>query len=72
LLGIKFEIEGWICDSLGIKYNNKKRLSKALNDFAKKQNNSYTKDKLPYYACKLDYKKLDENKSFHKFLELLG
>jgi len=71
LLGIKFEIEEWICDSLGIKYNYKRRPSKALNDFAKKQNSNYTKDKLPYYTCKLDYKKLDKNKSFHKFLELI-
>jgi len=72
LLGIKFEIEEWICDSLGIKYNNKRRPSKALNDFERKRGNNYTKDKLPSYSSKLDYKKLNKNESFHKFLELLS
>jgi len=71
LLGIKFEIEEWICDSLEIKYNYKRRPSKTLNDFAKKYGNSYTKDKLPDYTGKLDYKKLNKNESFHKFLELV-
>jgi len=70
LPGIKFEIEKWICGSSGIEYNDKRRPSKALNNFAKKQNSNYTKDKLPDYTGKLDYKKLNKNESFQKFLNL--
>jgi hypothetical protein len=71
LLGINFEIEEWICDSLGIKYNNKRRPAKALNDFEKKHRSEYKKEQLPSYSSKLDYNRLNNNESFKKFLKLI-
>ena len=71
LLKIKFEIEEWICDSLRIKYNSKRRPAKALDDFEKQHDSNYTKDKLPSYSSKMDYNRLSKNKSFQAFLRLM-
>ena len=71
LLGIEFEIEEWICDSLKIKYSAKRPPAKALNDFEKEHSGKYRKDKLPSYSSKLDYNRLNKNKSFQAFLGLM-
>jgi ribulose bisphosphate carboxylase small subunit len=71
LLGIEFEIEEWICDSLKIKYSAKRRPAKALNDFEKEHAGKYRKDKLPSYSSKMDYNRLSKNKSFQAFLRLM-
>ena len=68
---IKFEIEEWICDSIGIKYNSKRRPTKALKDYEKNKGNTYTKDKLPSYLNSLNYERLKQNESFRVFLNLM-
>ena len=70
-LGIKFEIEEWLCDSLGIKYNDNRRPAKALKDYEIRKGSTYTKDKLPSYGNKLNYERLRKNESFQKFLQLI-
>ncbi|NJE01813.1 hypothetical protein [Thermococcus sp. JdF3] len=62
----EYEIEEWVCKSLGYSWSTKP------SDELKKRER-YTKSKLPKYADKLDFEKLKQNcKSFREFLKLLG
>jgi len=61
-----YEIEEWICISLGLKWHSKP--SAEL-----KQKLKYEKSDLPSYVDKLDFKKLvNKSKSFIKFIEALN
>ncbi|NJE09910.1 hypothetical protein [Thermococcus sp. MAR1] len=62
----EYEIEEWICKSLGYSWSTKP------SDELKKRER-YTKSNLPKYADKLDFERLKRNcKSFREFLEILG
>ncbi|ASJ01863.1 hypothetical protein A3L09_00605 [Thermococcus profundus] len=61
----EYEIEEWICRSLGITWD-----TKPSDELKRKIR--YKKSLLPTYADKLDFDKLKRNcKSFRKFLEIL-
>ncbi|QDA30997.1 hypothetical protein FH039_04440 [Thermococcus indicus] len=66
ILLFEYEIEEWVCKSLGYSWSTKP--SDEL-----KRRERYTKSKLPEYADKLDFEKLKRNcKSFREFLRILG
>ena len=66
VLLFEYEIEEWICRSLG--YNWATKPSDEL-----KQRERYAKHKLPDYVSKLDFEKLKDNcKSFQEFLRIVG
>jgi len=69
----EYEVEEWICTSLGIKFNSKP--SEALDEWEKKQKGDkaeYEKKYLPEYVEKLDFGKLKDCNSFKKFKQLLN
>ena len=66
VLLFEYEIEEWICKSLGYSWSTK------LSDELKKRER-YAKHNLPEYAGKLDFEKLKKDcKSFQEFLRLVG
>jgi len=66
ILLFEYEIEEWICRSLGYNWSTKP------SDELKKRER-YAKHKLPDYVDKLDFEKLKKNcNSFREFLRLVG
>ena len=66
ILLFEYEIEEWICRSLGYNWSTKP------SDELKKRE-GYDKYKLPNYVDKLEFEKLKRNcKSFREFLRILG
>ena len=64
IIVFKYEIEEWICKSLGIAYRGKP--SAAL-----KRSKNYFKRDLPKYVEKLDLERLDKETTFQEFLKAI-
>jgi len=66
LVSLDYEIEEWICASLGLQYGNSKPSS------VLKHRLKYRKSRLPDYTNKLDFQKLSKScASFRRFLQAL-
>jgi len=70
----EYEVEEWICKSLGIRYGSYTKPSNALNDWLKNnEGKRYHKRDLPRFVSKLDLSSLHRNdKTFKSLIKFLN